>query len=131
VSVYGKLILRIGLGGVFIYFGLSQIINPERWTALLPEFVSGFHFIRPESIVFLNGVFDFLIGFSFILGFFLKIVSVVAFLHLISIVIFSLGWTPIGVRDLGLALAALSLFFGEEDGLSLDYFFRKEKGQNQ
>jgi len=109
---YGKLILRIGLGIVFLYFGISQLIAPQRWIDLIPEVKFIYlNDIFKQKIVLINGVFDCLIGICFILGLLIKIVSLLATLHLISIFLFSLGFTPSGFRDLGLALASLSLFF--------------------
>ncbi len=109
---YGKLILRLGLGIVFLYFGISQLIAPQRWIDLIPEFNFIYmNDIFKQKMVLLNGIFDCLIGIFFILGLFIKIVSLLATLHLISIFLFSLGFTPSGFRDLGLALASSSLFF--------------------
>jgi uncharacterized membrane protein YphA (DoxX/SURF4 family) len=127
---YSRLILRIGLGLVFLYFGLSQIINPERWIDLLPEFINNLGFyindILKAKLILLNGVFDLLIGLSLILGIFVKITSVLAFLHLISISLFSLGFNPSGIRDFGLAISVLSLFFTDDDKFSLDYKIGKD-----
>ncbi|GBD34319.1 hypothetical protein HRbin35_00029 [bacterium HR35] len=112
---YGKLILRIGLGIVFLYFGISQLIFPQRWVDLIPEVKFVYmNDIFKQKIVLLNGFLDCLIGICFILGIFVKIVSLLATLHLISIFLFSLGFTPSGFRDLGLALASLSLYFLRE-----------------
>jgi uncharacterized membrane protein YphA (DoxX/SURF4 family) len=124
---YGKLILKVGLGIVFIYFGVNQIMNPEMWVDLLPSFLNNLNFFQPESLIFLNGTFDILVGFCLILGLFLKIISLLAFLHLISIFIFSLGFTQSGIRDFGLALASLSLFFSEDDKFSLSRFLRQRQ----
>jgi len=123
---YSRLILRIGLGLVFIYFGLIQFINPERWTDLLPEFLTKLSLFKPEIFILINGMFDTLVGFCLILGLFVRIFSLLAFLHLISISLFSLGFNTSGIRDLGLAISALSLFFTEEDKFSLDYKLRKK-----
>lgn len=106
----GKIILRIGLGIVFLYFGSSQLMTPTKWVGLLPNFLSnvgaGIYFI------YLNAVIDLLIGLCFLFGFFIKIVSILAFLHLLFITFFVLGLnSPSGIRDLGLAFASLSLFF--------------------
>ncbi|GIW65526.1 MAG: hypothetical protein KatS3mg094_045 [Candidatus Parcubacteria bacterium] len=109
---YGKLILRIGLGIVFLYFGISQLIVPQRWIYLIPDIkVIYLNDIFKQKIVLINGIFDCLIGICFILGLFIKIVSLLSTLHLLFIFFFSLGFTPSGFRDLGLALASLSLFF--------------------
>jgi len=123
---YSRLILRIGLGLVFLYFGLSQLLNPERWTDLLPEFLNRLSLLKPETFILINGMFDTLVGLCLILGLFVRIISILAFLHLISISLFSLGFNPSGIRDFGLALSALSLLFTDDDKFSLDYKFGKK-----
>jgi uncharacterized membrane protein YphA (DoxX/SURF4 family) len=128
---YSRLILRIGLGLVFLYFGLSQLINPERWTDLLPEFLTKLSLFKPETFILINGMFDILVGLCLLLGLFVRIISLLAFLHLISISLFSLGLNPSGIRDLGLAISALSLFFTEEDKFSLDYKIKKRVQGNK
>ncbi|GIW66607.1 MAG: hypothetical protein KatS3mg095_0505 [Candidatus Parcubacteria bacterium] len=121
---YGKLILRIGLGIVFLYFGISQLITPERWIDLIPEVKFIYlNDIFKQKIIIMNGIFDCLIGTGFILGIFIKIISLLATLHLLFIFFFSLGFTPSGFRDLGLALASLSLFFLSAGNFKLKKIF--------
>lgn len=126
---YGILIIRIFLGIVFLYFGVSQILYPEKWIDFLPEFLANIipnmNDIFKSRIILLNGLFDCLIGLFFMVGFWLKFVSILAFLHLIGIFIFSLGFTPSGMRDLGLAGASLSLFFLGNDRFSLNHLLNK------
>lgn len=109
---YGKLILRVGLGIVFLYFSISQFQNPERWVLLLPKIFQNTS--NPLIFIYINAVFDLVMGLLILSGKLLKIVSIIGFLHLISITIFALGLTPQGIRDLGLAFAVLSLFFNEK-----------------
>jgi uncharacterized membrane protein YphA (DoxX/SURF4 family) len=109
---WGKLILRLGLAIVFLYFGINQLILPQRWVDLIPDFKFIYmNEIFKQKIILVNGIFDCLIGICFLLGIFIKIISLLATLHLFSVFIFSLGFTPSGFRDLGLALASFSLFF--------------------
>jgi uncharacterized membrane protein YphA (DoxX/SURF4 family) len=109
---YGILILRAGLGIVFLYFSFNQIFEPLRWVDLIPSFFS--KIIDPVILIYLNGFFDFIIGTFLFLGKFLRIVSLFGFLHLLGIFLFSLGFTPSGIRDFGLAMSLLSLFFLSE-----------------
>lgn len=113
-NLIGKIILRLGLGIVFLYFGINQLLNPSEWIIFLPDFLSNFKFAT--YFIYLNGVFDILLGLFFLFGFLLKIVSVLAFFHLLGIIFFSLGInSSIGIRDLGLAFSALSLFFLDKE----------------
>ena len=109
----GIYILRFGLSIVFLYFGISQILDQSRWIYLVPDRFFNFYIneVLKSKLVFVNGIFDIIIALSLLSGIFLKIFSILGFIHLISITIFSLGFTPSGIRDLGLAFAVLALFF--------------------
>jgi len=37
---YSPVILRFGLAIVFLWFGFSQLKNPDSWTSLLPAFLN-------------------------------------------------------------------------------------------
>lgn len=106
-------ILRFGLFIVFIYFGISQVLDQSKWIYLVPDSFLNFYIgpVLKSKLVLINGIFDIVIALSLISGFLLKIFSILGFIHLISITIFSLGFEPSGIRDLGLAFAILSLFF--------------------
>jgi len=106
---YAKLILRFGLAVVFLYFGVSQFLSPERWITLLPDFLGNLE--NAKYFIYLNATFDILIAVSLFFDLFLKLFSILGFLHLLGISLFSLGiLSPSGVRDIGLAFAMLSLF---------------------
>jgi uncharacterized membrane protein YphA (DoxX/SURF4 family) len=109
----GIYILRFGLAIVFLYFGISQILDQSRWIYLIPDrfFMFYIHEVLKSKLVFVNGIFDTIIALSLISGFFINIFSLLGFVHLLSITVFSLGFEPSGIRDLGLAFAILSLFF--------------------
>jgi uncharacterized membrane protein YphA (DoxX/SURF4 family) len=109
----GVYILRLGLAVVFLYFGISQILDQYKWIYFVPDRFLNFYIseILKSKIVFLNGIFDTIIALSLISGLFIRIFSFLGFIHLFSITIFSLGFEPSGIRDLGLASAILSLFF--------------------
>jgi uncharacterized membrane protein YphA (DoxX/SURF4 family) len=109
----GFYILRLGLAIVFLYFGISQILDQSRWIYLVPDrfFIFYINEVLKSKLVFINGIFDLIIALSLISGIFIRIFSILGFIHLLSITIFSLGFEPSGIRDLGLAFAMLSLFF--------------------
>jgi uncharacterized membrane protein YphA (DoxX/SURF4 family) len=109
----GIYILRLGLAVVFLYFGISQILDQSKWIYFVPDRFLSFYIseILKSKIVFLNGIFDTVIALSLISGLFIRIFSFLGFIHLFSITVFSLGFEPSGIRDLGLSFAMLSLFF--------------------
>ena len=67
----------------------------------------------------LNGCFEVIFGMLLLSGFYVRGVSLILGLHLIGIS-FSLGYSAIGVRDFGLSMATISLFFFGEDNFFLD-----------
>jgi uncharacterized membrane protein YphA (DoxX/SURF4 family) len=109
----GVYILRLGLAVVFLYFGISQILDQSKWIYFVPDRFLNFYIneVLKQKLVFINGIFDLIIALSLISGIFIRIFSILGFIHLLSITIFSLGFEPSGIRDLGLAFAMLSLFF--------------------
>jgi len=120
IKKYSPVVLRFGLAIVFLWFGFSQLKNPDAWTRLLPAFLN-------SSIVFiyLNGTFEIIFATLLLLGLFTRTVSFLLGLHLISIV-FALGYGAIAVRDLGLAIAAFSVFLHGADEFCLDRLISKK-----
>lgn len=122
---YSPVILRFGLAIVFLWFGFSQLKNPEPWTGLLPGFLN-------SSIIFIyfNAIFEIVFASLLLLGFFTRAVSFILGLHLIGI-IFSLGYGAVAVRDVGLAIASFSIFLYGADEFCLDkLLFKKYHGHN-
>jgi len=114
---YSPSIVRFGVGAVFLSFGIMQLTSPSNWTGILPNFVT--QYFNPISLVYFNGSFDLLVGIFLLSGLYTRIVSFFASLHLITI-IFVLGFNPITIRDFGLLLALISIFFHGPDELCLN-----------
>lgn len=112
------LVARIGVGLVFFWFGMIQIFNGETFLGYLPGFVKLVP-LQPLTIVFLNGLFDSLVGLFIIVGFLTRPVSLIASLHLL-VVIIGLGYNDIAIRDLGLLVVSLSIFLNGPDRWSFD-----------
>ncbi len=121
---YGKVILRLSLSLVFLFFGVSQVYNPASWTGFVPNFVSSI--ITPGTAVLINGFIEIFFGLLLIFGLYTRFSSLILGLHLFVISI-SLGLTPLGVRDFGLALATISIFFSEPDKFCLDERLKKKE----
>lgn len=105
---YSSLVLRVGLAFVFLWFGYSQVSGPENWVGLIPSFVTNMTGLSAHTFVLLNGSLELVAALLLLLGIFTRVVSFLLFLHMISIV-FDLGLTLIGVRDIGIATACLAL----------------------
>ena len=111
-SEYGKRVLRISLSLVFLWFGINQLYFPSSWIGFVPSFLSGI--FGAGDLVFINGSLEVVFGLMILFGIYLRFSSLILSLHLFGIA-FSLGYGAIAVRDFGLALATLSLFFFGKD----------------
>lgn len=116
--------LRYSMGLVFIYFGANQLINPNRWTSLVPDWIQ--NILNANIVVTINGIFEVIFGVLLILGLFTKIVSLLLTLHLATITI-SMGLNPVGVRDFGLTIATFAIFALDIDKYCLDSKFRANR----
>ncbi len=97
----------IGLGLVFLVFGLWQIADPLHWTAYLSSAITD----RVDGLVFFRGVgiLNAIVGGALIVGIAPAIFAALAALHLLGVII-SLGITnDVAVRDLGLLVVALGV----------------------
>lgn len=107
LSSYAPFVLRIGLGATILWFGVSQLLNPEGWTIWVPAWTAAFGF-SPLVVVYLNGAFETALSILLILNFFVRPIAFVLFLHML-VLVFEIGLSPIGVRDFGLAAGFLAL----------------------
>lgn len=115
---YGIVIARVALSLVLLWFGLNQIFNTPAWFSWLPSWASSLP-VSPVLLILFNGFLEVVLGVLLLLGLFTSIAALVAAIHLLSIVL-SLGYNDIAVRDSGLMLVALSVFFTGPDFKSLD-----------
>lgn len=126
----GKIVLRVSLSLVFFWFAFNQILNPTNWTGLIPAFINDLG-ISSNLMVTLNGTIELALSALLILGLYTRFASLLLGLHLFGIAsIFGLN-NPTGIRDFGLALATLSIFFSGPDKFSFDYLFAKKEQEKK
>ncbi len=101
------LLLRIGLGLVFIYAGAHQIADPGAWTGFVPGWLG--QIISPLTFIYIHGAFELALGLGIIIGFYLPILALIGALDLFAILIF-FGVDDVTFRDFGLLMASLALF---------------------
>ncbi len=121
-SHLGPAILRIGMALVFLYFGTSQLMSAAKWIGFVPHFVTAMVGGNAVLLVHINGIFELIAGLCLLVGFQVRTVALLLGLHLIGIA-GSIGWSPLGVRDYGLAIATLSIFVGGADLWCVDRKF--------
>lgn len=125
-NIYAKPLLRIGLSLVFLYFGIMQISSPDDWASFVPDFMTLVPNITANNLVIMNAIMELTLGLFLILGLYTRFSSLILSLHLFGIA-FSIGFNPLGVRDIGLAIATLSIFLNGADNYCLDHLFNKKR----
>ncbi len=121
----GLLLARIGLALVFLYFGVSQLLNPAQFVGWLPAEASIVP-LQPTTLIILNGGVEVLFGVLLLLGLFTRVSALILGLHLFAITL-SIGYTEIGVRDFGLSIATLAFALFQNSSFSFDAFATRAK----
>ena len=131
---FSPALLRIGISMVFLWFGFSQIKNPEAWTRMMPEYVQSLVPISPNTLIYMNGTFEIILATLLLLGIYTRASSLLLGLHLLHVVTI-VGYGAIGARDLALTLATLAIFLHGADEFCLDNVFsspgNKSKEKNK
>jgi uncharacterized membrane protein YphA (DoxX/SURF4 family) len=122
---YAPLVVRIGVSLVFLWFGLNQIFQSNFFLGYLPTFAMNLP-IEPTLLIIGNGIFETIFGLMLLAGLYTRISSLVLAIHLFGITV-SLGYNEIAVRDFGLTLATLSVFFHGVD----EWCYDRKRKQNK
>jgi uncharacterized membrane protein YphA (DoxX/SURF4 family) len=115
---------------VFLWFGTQQLMSPAGWTGFIPEFVVNMLPVSAETFVLGNGLMEIVLGIALILGIFTRPVALILALHMLGIAA-SIGLTPTGVRDFGLAFATTAIFLFGADYWTLDRKVRGKRTETQ
>ena len=114
---YSRIFTRIAISLVFIWFGLNQIISPNNFMGYLPSFILLSTYAK--TFIYLNGIFELILGAFLILGLFTRITALILGINLIGIIL-GLGYNDVAVRDFGLMLVTLAIFLGGKDKWCLE-----------
>ncbi len=117
-------ILRLGLGFVFSWFGLDKLLNPQNWQGYITPALAKLIFIDMSLFILLLGILELVIGLMLLLGLFTRLVASVAAVQLLVIII-SLWFNEITVRDIGLFSIAVSLILNSSNYLALDKLIKR------
>ena len=123
-NALGLLLLRIGLGEVFLWFGVDKFFHPFPWSQYIPPWFTSLLPMKAFTFIYLMGVFESIVGLLVLLGLFTRLASVLSALLLLGI-IGSLGYNEIMVRDAGLFFLALGISMLGAGEWSLDQKMRK------
>ncbi len=135
LPTYAPPFLRIGLALVFLWFGISQLVNPVSFMGYVPQFLyphqAGMMHEHPlqmmhdiphptlHALIMGNGLLETVLGLLLLTGLFTRVSALILSLHLFGIML-GLGYNDLAVRDFGLALATLSVFLHGPDAWTLD-----------
>ena len=117
-AIYAQIVLRLGISIVFLWFGINQLIDPEKFMGYLPKALLLSTFA--SSIVLANGIFGTITGLLLAISLWVRPVALIIAIHLI-IVIIGLGYNDITVRDFGLLCATIAIFLGGADKWCINY----------
>lgn len=127
VTPAGIFILRLGVGIVFLSFGLNKLSHPADWVVFIPSWLADFLSHGGFTVhVFLHaqGIAETVLGIQFILGVLTRITACVASLVLI-LIIYSIGLDPVGIRDAGLFFSSIAILVLGPGEWSIDRWFKK------
>ena len=121
-------LLRIGVGSVFLLFGIAKILEPGDWVNFMPsgltQWVHQSSGISVFRFLWIQGGFECLVGLQVLAGFLTKISAFICSLILLGI-ISSLGLEdPIAVRDITILFASLSILIMGGGRWSVDQLLR-------
>lgn len=125
---YSQLVLRVGLALVFFWFSSQQFSNPTMWVKILPDWTSALP-ISAVTFIHMNAWFELIFGLFLLSGFYTRAVALILGLHLFGITM-TIGYNATGVRDFGLAMAAISIFLHGPSAFSLDKYFSSKEQAN-
>lgn len=115
---YAPAMVRISLALVFLWFSVNQFIYTNNFVSFIPSWLVNATAVSPAVFVILNAVIEFIFGVFLLIGINVRISALVLGLHLLGIA-FSLGYSALMIRDLGLALVTLSIVLQGPDNLCI------------
>lgn len=117
---YAPLVLRLALAAVLGWFGTSQLLSPNNWINIVPDWATNLSGMSALTVVTFNGWFEIVFALLLAAGIQTRIVATILFLHLLTITS-GFGFSATGIRDFGLSFAMLSVALFGTDEFSFDY----------
>lgn len=105
---YSLLLLRVCIGGIFLWFGITAILDPAGQMHWLADWVVNLPVVGSSTFILIFGVIEAIIGVSLVLGILVRWTALIAAMLLLGIVI-NLGFNEVMLRDLGLMAACIVL----------------------
>jgi uncharacterized membrane protein YphA (DoxX/SURF4 family) len=99
-------VLRLGFVIVFTWFGYHQITNQAMWLSFIPSWATSMTGQTAQHLVIANGTFELIMAFLLLIGWRVRLIATLLFLHMIAIVS-HIGFTATGIRDFGIMCTML------------------------
>ena len=115
LKIYAPIVFRYAICFVILWFGINQLINPNYFLGYVPSWVP----FPANLLVMGNGIFEVVFGGLLLMGLFTRFSAFLISIHILIIAI-GLGYNDIAIRDVGLALAAFSVFLNGKDKWCFD-----------
>ena len=119
---YGRILTRVALGSLLLWFGTTGIATPETLIGYVPGWVG----IDPSRAVFLNALLDTALGVLLLIGWQTRVTAAMVALHIAGIAA-SAGYNDVMARDTALALVAAAVAINGPDRWTLDNRKREER----
>lgn len=110
------IVLRIGLAMVICWFGFNELLHPEMWLSYIPSFATSLLHVSTHTLVILNGWFEVVMATLLACGVCIRLVASLLCAHMLFIV-FDVGLSAVGVRDVGLTFGLFSVALHGSDML--------------
>lgn len=112
---FAPIVLRYGLAGLFLWFGISQLTAPQDWVSWVPAWAPNLLHSDVRLVVLLNGGFETIGGILLVMGLYVRWVAAFLGLHLL-VIAYEIGYDAIAIRDLCIAVACFaSALFGKDN----------------
>lgn len=112
MTPHSKRLLRYTWSSIFLWFGIQQLVGPDAWVSLLPEW-AGYLPVPGDMLIQLNGWSEIVLATMLMLGVWYRPVILFLTIHLALITMGMSGATQ--VRDLGLTMIGIALLFDQRD----------------
>ena len=123
-------VLRLGLGAVFLAFGVWKSASPVQWVIFLPNWVSGavadLSALDALGVLRMMGFVEAVLGIQLLAGLFTKATATLC-TALLAGIVFHVGFDQVGIRDAGLLFAAMALMISGGGRWSVDHLLDSEK----
>lgn len=118
------ILLRCGIGLVFLLFGVDKFLHMNVWSAYMPQWLPPLLPFSITTFLYFQGGLEAVLGFFLIIGFWSRTSAFLCALIIMGIIA-SLGINEITIRDFGLLMGALALSLREQGKWSVDAVFKK------